>query len=286
MARQAEHQKAPAAGCRRSGENAGQVAKSKTSKNKVYKISKASKVISPQKNSRERTKKSVVVKPIAKNDVRKLQHARSSQSVKHTCVVEPSPQPDDLADAFHKSLEGARTHILNDGRKAFDNVHTALIQKLADNKAKDRSFLENVLHIAQALGAPLTSEKLETTVQHKSRRVCQVFEIGKRVDQFKQTIEVEENKLESYWKQYESLQNEYIKFCAQVFGGDAIEEDEEDEGYRNDMKSLDTEHATQMNVLMEELDEVGHEAIKKMKASEKVYSTPFHFSVHIRIHGY
>ncbi|QSZ31661.1 hypothetical protein DSL72_001228 [Monilinia vaccinii-corymbosi] len=253
MARQAEH-----------------AAKTKTSKVKVCKVSK---VIPPPKNCREKTKKSEIVKPIAKNDVRKLQrvdkHAHSPQVSKHSHAVEPSPEPDNLASALKESLEGARTHIINAGYTAFDEAYTVLIQKLADQKAKDRSFLKNAVQDAQALGASLAAEQIEITVQRKNRPVTEVDEIGKRIDLFKQTIASEESKLEAYWKQYESLQADFLKFTAQVFSGDSIREHEEDEGYRNDMRLLDAEHADGMKVLLGEVDEVGHEAIKKMKASEK-----------------
>ncbi|ESZ97554.1 hypothetical protein SBOR_2101 [Sclerotinia borealis F-4128] len=271
MARQAEHQKGHLTAHRRSGDQKeAHAAKSKTSRIKTYKVSK---VLSPPKNLRERTKKSVIVKPIAKNDVWKLQHvdkhARSSQISKHVHVVEPSSEPDNLTVAFHESLEEARTHILNTGKAAFDEVHAVLIQKLADKKAKDRSFLENNFNNATALGAPLAGEKIQTTVQHKNRRVSEIVEIGKQVDHFNQTIEDEEKKLEEYWKQYESLQSEFVKLAAQVFGGEAVGECDEDEGYRNDIKLLDTQYATQINTLLEGVNEVGDEAIKKMKASEK-----------------
>lgn len=265
MTRQANHQKASPG-----NQSKAHAAKSKVSKSKA---SKESKVTSTPKASREQTKRCVLVKPIAKNEIRKLQrldkHARSFQISKHAHIVESSPQPDDLSSAFHESLEGARTHVLNTGKAAFDEVHEVLIQKVAENKANDRSFLENISRNVAALSVPLAEEKIETTVKRKNRRVPEVVEIGKRVDQFRQTIESEENKLEDYWKQWESLQNEFVKFAAQVFGGDAIKEKEEDEGYRVDMQLLDAEHTTQMNTLLEELDEVGHDAIKMMKASEK-----------------
>lgn len=161
------------------------------------------------------------------------------------------------------------------GKAAFDEVHAVLIQTLDDRKANDRSFLKNVLHNTQSLSAPLSSEKIETTVQRKSRRVSEVVEIGQRVAQFRQSIEDEENKLDDYWKQYESLQQEFIKFAARVFGGHAVGAREEDEGYLNDIRLLDAEHATQVKVLLEEVDEVGQDAIKKMKASEKVCYASF-----------
>lgn len=114
-------------------------------------------------------------------------------------------------------------------------------------------------------------------MQRKNHRPSRVVaQIGERVNQFKQTIENEENKVEELWKQYNSFQTEFLKFLTQVFGGEAIGKPEEDEGYRTDMKLLDAEHATQIKALLEELDEVGQEAIKNMKASEKVCDDSSH----------
>lgn len=102
MARQTEHQKAHITGRHRHGESETHAGKSKPSKTRVYKASKA---ISPPKNYRERTKKSVVVKPISKDDVQKLQHiskhARSSRISKHLHVPEPCLEPCGLSSAFH-----------------------------------------------------------------------------------------------------------------------------------------------------------------------------------------
>lgn len=102
MARQTEHQKAHITGRHRYGERESHAGKSKPSKTRVYKASTA---ISPPKNYRERTKKSVVVKPISKDDVQKLQHiskhARSSRISKHLQVPEPCLEPCGLSSAFH-----------------------------------------------------------------------------------------------------------------------------------------------------------------------------------------
>ncbi|KAG4029419.1 hypothetical protein MFRU_016g01720 [Monilinia fructicola] len=270
MARQAEHQKAPSTGRPRSRGDEYHAMKTKKSRTKVY---SSSKVISPPKNCREKTKKFVSVRPIAKNDVRKLQrvdkHARFSQILKNSHVVEPSPEPDNLASALQESLEGARTQILSAGKTAFDEAYKVLIKKLVDQKAKDHSFLENVVQDSRALGSSLLAERVQTMVQCKSQRVSEVVEIGKRIDQFKQIIESEKDKLEAYWTQYQKLQADFILFLAQIVGGAPLEEKEPSEGYRVDMRLLDAEHATEKQALLEEVDEVGHEAIKKMKASEK-----------------
>ncbi|KAF5869397.1 uncharacterized protein Bfra_011203 [Botrytis fragariae] len=270
MTRQANHQKAIPAIHRKSLD--GSKAHGAKSKPKVSKISKTT---SSPKQSREQAKKSVVVKPIPINEVRKLQQsgkdARPSQLPKHArgVEVESSLQPEDLSSAFEESLEEARTHILRVGKAAFEEAHSVLLQKLTQEKTTDQFFLQAISHNAQALSAPLATQKIQMTVQQKGRRISEIVEVGKRVAQFRQTIEEEENKLEGYWKEWEGLQTEF-KICAtRVFGGKMFNEEDAEEGYHVGMLLLDAEYAAQMDVLLEELDEVGNDAIKKMKASEK-----------------
>ncbi|TGO52822.1 hypothetical protein BCON_0134g00150 [Botryotinia convoluta] len=268
MTRQANHQKDIPDAHRKSLD--GSKAHGAKSKPKVSKVSKAA---STPKQSREQAKKSIVVKPIPKNEVRKLQQsgkdARSSQLPKHAHGVESSLQPEDLSSAFEESLEEARTHILRVGKAAFEEAHTVLLQKLTKDKTTNQSFLQTISHNAQALSAPLVTQKIQMTVQQKGRRISEIVEIGKRIAQFRQTIEGEENKLEGYWKEWESLQVEFKIFATRVFGGETFNEEDADEGYHVHMLLLDAEYTAQMDVLLEELDEVGNDAIKKMKASEK-----------------
>ncbi|TGO34783.1 hypothetical protein BHYA_0182g00100 [Botrytis hyacinthi] len=274
MARQANRQKDIPATHRKSPD--GSKAHGAKSKPKTSKVSKA---VSTLKQSREQAKKSIVVKPIPKNEVRKVQQSgkdtRPSQLPKHAHGAESSLQPEDLSSAFEgecypESLEKARTHILRDGKAAFEEAHTDLLQKLTENKAADQSFLQTISHDVRALSAPLATQKIQMTVQQEGRPISEIVEIGKRIVQFKQTIEEEDKKLEGYWKEWEDLQSEYKTLATRVFGGEMFNEEDADEGYHVDMLLLDAEYTAQMNVLMEELDEVGSDAIKKMKASEKV----------------
>ena len=184
-----------------------------------------------------------------------------------------------------ESLEGARTHILHVGNAAFEEAYTVLLQKLTEDKTHDRAFLQTISHNAQALSAPLATQKIQVSVQQKGRRISEVVEIGKRISQFRQTLKEEEDKLEGYWKEWESLQVEFKTLVTRVFGGEAVNEEEPDQGYLVDMQLLDVEHTARMNVLLEELDEVGNDAIKKMKASEKVCCPfCFHCAGHTYIH--
>ncbi|TGO07570.1 hypothetical protein BTUL_0264g00030 [Botrytis tulipae] len=271
MARQANRQKDIPATHRKSPDGS----KAHGAKSKP-KISKGSKAASTPKQSREHAKKSIVVKPIPKNEVRKLQQGgkdtRPSQLPKHAHGVESSLQPEDLSSAFEgesQSLEEARTHILRAGKAAFEEAHSVLLQKLTKDKTTDQSFLQTISHNAKALSAPLATQKIQMTVQQKGRRISEIVEIGKRVAQFRQAIEEEDNKLDGCWKEWEGLQSEFKTFATRVFGGEMFNEEDADEGYYVDMLLLDAEYTTQKNVLLGELDEVGSDAIKKMKASEK-----------------
>ncbi|KAK6605077.1 hypothetical protein H4I96_05659 [Botrytis cinerea] len=240
MARQTNHQKDIPVTHRRSLE--GSKAHGTKSKPKTSKVSKTT---STPKQSREQAKKSVVVKPIPKNEVRKLQQsgkdARSSQLPKHAHRTVSSPQPEDLSFAFQgKISRRSQNHILHVGNVAFEEAYTVLLQKLTEDKTHDRAFLQTISHNAQALSAPLATQKIQVSVQQKGRRISEVVEIGR----------VQDISDKGVW-------------------GEAVNEEEPDQGYLVDMQLLDVEHTARMNVLLEELDEVGNDAIKKMKASEK-----------------
>lgn len=99
MARQANRQKDIPATHRKSPD--GSKAHGAKSKPKTSKVSKGASTL---KQSREQAKKSIVVKPIPKNEVRKLQQSgkdtRPSQLPKHAHGAESSLQPEDLSSAF------------------------------------------------------------------------------------------------------------------------------------------------------------------------------------------
>ncbi|THV50700.1 hypothetical protein BGAL_0140g00230 [Botrytis galanthina] len=280
MARQANRQKDIPATHRKSPD--GSKVHGAKSKPKTSKVSKATSTL---KQSREQAKKSIVVKPIPKNEVRKLQQSgkdtRPSQLPKHAHGAESSLQPEDLSSAFEgdnskltqdpESLEEARSHILRTGKAAFEEAHADLLQKLTEIKATDQTFLQTISHNAQALSTPLATQKIQMTVQQEGRPISEIVEIGKRIAQFKQTIEEEDKKLEGYWKEWEDLQSEYKTLATRVFGGEMFNEEDADEGYHVDMQLLDAEYTAQVNVLLEELEEIGRDAIEQMEASEKEF---------------
>ncbi|KAM3072249.1 hypothetical protein ACMFMG_009065 [Clarireedia jacksonii] len=226
----------------------------------------------------KRATKTILVKPIIKSSVKDIHHStkyiRSSRKPKskHVRVRKPSDDSDDLESAFHNSLEGAREHILRSGEEGFDNVHQKLVQRLDAGRVKDKAFLEKVSGVAEILSAPMADEKVETTVLKNGKRVVQIVEIGKRIADFKKNIGNEEEKLDDYWKRYELLQLEFEELGVQVLGARALkvaEDKYDEEGYRHEVDLLEKEHCTKMEEIMEELGEIGDEAIKKMRASEK-----------------
>jgi hypothetical protein len=178
-----------------------------------------------------------------------------------------------LLTSSSESLTGAREYILQTGEQGFEKVHQKLVKKIDAGIEKNKEFFKKVSDAVEILDAPMADEKIETTVLKNGKRTVQVVEIGKRIVDFKKNIEKEEDKLANYWNQYEQLQLEFEEFGVQVFGARAlkVDKDKYDEGgYRYEVNLLETEHHTQMEGIMEELREIGEEAIKKMRASEKV----------------
>jgi hypothetical protein len=190
-----------------------------------------------------------------------------------TVIMSATCLASSLLTSSSESLEGAREYILQSGEEGFENVHQKLVKKLATSSEKDKAFFEKVSSAVEILDAPMADEKIETTVLKNGKRTVQVVEIGKRIVDFKKNIEKEEGKLANYWNQYEQLQLEFEEFGVQVFGARALKVDEDkydQEGYRYELNLLETEHSTKMEGIMEELGEISDEAIKKMRASEKV----------------
>ncbi|PQE27530.1 hypothetical protein CJF30_00007884 [Rutstroemia sp. NJR-2017a BBW] len=223
----------------------------------------------------KRPTKTVLVKPIIKSSTKDTRHgskslksSRKSKS-KHVRVREPSHDSEDL----EKALESNNVcHLPCDGEEGFEKVHQKLVKKIDAGIEKNKEFFKKVSNAVEILDAPMADEKIETTVLKNGKRTVQVVEIGKRIVDFKKNIEKEEDKLADYWNQYEQLQLEFEEFGVQVFGARALKVDEDkydEEGYRHEVDLLETEYHTQMEGIMEELRDIGEEAIKKMRASEK-----------------
>lgn len=103
--------------------------------------------------------------------------------------------------------------------------------------------------------------------------MTEIVEIGKRIAQFKKSVEKDEGKLKDYWKQWEDLQGDFMELGVEVFGpgvfGGAAAEARE-KGFKKEMELLDVEHGARVQELTNEVEDIGKEILQKMKESEKV----------------
>jgi hypothetical protein len=164
-------------------------------------------------------------------------------------------------------------------KAAFDNVHAALSKRLLGSKAMDESFFQAISESAATLSAPLTQEKIETTITKDGKRKVEVVEIGKRVETFQRLVEKEEAKLKENWKKWDEAQNEFLElgielFGPEVFGGDAVGVKVRDEGFKREVELFNLEHNTAIGELDEEIEDNSAKILQKMKASEKVCNAP------------
>lgn len=139
----------------------------------------------------------------------------------------------------------------------------------------DEAFFEAISATTATLSAPLTEELIEGDFKRNGKTITETVKMGKRVAQFKKSVENEQVKLKEYWKQWDEMQNEYTAlgievFGAKAFGEDAVGDEGKVKGYGREMELLDLEHNTRVEALQEEIEEIGVDILKKMKTSEKV----------------
>jgi hypothetical protein len=202
----------------------------------------------------------------------------------------PTPEPD-LADQVigiiffalmgcianwrPDGIEEARAAIDTKLRTSFDAVHEEFKRKLADSRARDMAFFESISATANILTAPLAEEQIETTFTRQGKRVTEIVEIGKRMAQFRKSVETDEAKLKDFWKQWEDLQDEFIELGMEVFGPEAFGGapaggKASDKGFKKEMELLDIEHNVKVQELNEEVETIAGQMLVKMKESEKV----------------
>lgn len=175
-------------------------------------------------------------------------------------------------------IEIARGAFNASAKATFDDVHAALSERLLASKATDESFFQRVAEAAATLSAPLSNEKIETTISKDGKRKIEVVEIGNRVTTFKEIIEKEGANLKEYWKQWDEVQNEYLElgvevFGPEVFGEDALSVKIREKGFKREMELLNLEHNTMVGELDDEIEDTSAKIVQKMKASEKVYNS-------------
>lgn len=169
-------------------------------------------------------------------------------------------------------IEEARTAIDTELKTSFETVHASFLHKLSESRTRDMAFFESMHVTANFLSAPLGEEQIETTFHRDGKRVTEIVDIGKRIEQFKKSVEKDEMKLKGYWKQWEDLQGEFLELGVEIFGAEAFGEKEEGggKGFRMEMELLDLEHNAKVQELTEEVEGIPEKMLEKMKESEKV----------------
>ena len=169
-------------------------------------------------------------------------------------------------------IEEARKAIDTKLEDSFETVHASFLHKLSESRTRDMAFFESMHVTANLLSAPLGEEQIETTFHRDGKRVTEIVDIGKRIEQFKKSVEKDETKLKGYWKQWEDLQGEFLELGMEVFGAEAFGEREKEggKGYRKEMEMLDLEHNAKVQELKGEVKGIAEKMLEKMKESEKV----------------
>ncbi|KAG9237554.1 hypothetical protein BJ875DRAFT_369705, partial [Amylocarpus encephaloides] len=98
--------------------------------------------------------------------------------------------------------------------------------------------------------------------------------IGTRIAGFATVVEDEAAKLKEYWKQWDELQEEYLKLGVEVFGAEKFGEDGEvvkgiKREMRKEMELIDIELRARVEEVEGEVDGLSGRAMQRMKASEK-----------------
>lgn len=113
--------------------------------------------------------------------------------------------------------------------------------------------------------------------------MTQIVKIGERIASVKEVVKTEEAKLKDYWKQWDEIQDEYVKLGVEVFGAKAFGEDAKEvvgvgdgteKGYREDMRELDLKMEFKGEEMDEDIKELRAWGLQTMKASEKVLYLP------------
>ncbi len=107
--------------------------------------------------------------------------------------------------------------------------------------------------------------------------MTEIVEMGKRIELFRNSVEIDKAKLEGYWKEWDELQGEYVELGREVFGTDLFVCDKSGEGERKgghkvEVEDLYREFENTVVALREEVEEIAAEFLEIMEDSEKVSS--------------
>ncbi|KAK0106978.1 hypothetical protein ONS95_003693 [Cadophora gregata] len=226
----------------------------------------------PKDGRNPRTKQTVSAAAIFKKQPKTDRHAKKHRKRREE-TPEP-PEPDLFAD-LQDGIAEARAAIGDQAKAAFDSVHAGFVERLAAIQADDQEFLENMDAAAKTISGSLEDECVQTAFIEGGKQVKKIHKIGDRVAAFKSIVEKEEAKLADLWKQWDDVQDEYRELGIDIFGREAFGVDSpgHDKGFFREMKLLALEHETRVNELEEEIEGVGMDIMKKIKASEKDWAT-------------
>lgn len=145
-------------------------------------------------------------------------------------------------------------------------------------RVEDEACFQLVAEAAKTLSAPLSAEQLEIQTRAKDgKRGTEVIQLGSRVESYIDMIDKEEARMHDLWKQWDDVQNEYLDLGVEVFGRDVFGVDATgvDTGFHRDTELMELELKTRIEEMEEEIESIGPEIEKKMKASEKVCNPYF-----------
>jgi phosphopantothenoylcysteine decarboxylase len=157
----------------------------------------------------------------------------------------------------------------------FASTHSKFLSILKESRVEDEAFLERLSGKVTAFGKPISEELIETVFVRNKNRVIEHVHIGKRVTQFKKSLEANKSRLDEGWKQWQDLQDEYIVLGVEVFGNEmfghkqALQPNRE-KGYKHEMEKLAIEHNAKLKVYLEDINIMKVKTDQDMKVQERV----------------
>jgi hypothetical protein len=139
----------------------------------------------------------------------------------------------------------------------------------------DTDFYNDIEAQRQSLAAPIAEEIVETNFMRDGKSVKETLQIGQRIEVFKAMLAKKEAELTHYWAEWEKVQARIVQLGIEVLGAEAFEggsagDPREKKGYGRDMDELDLEHQNWLEEMDEEIQLIGEELVRKMRATEKV----------------
>ncbi|KAI1003781.1 hypothetical protein K3495_g4430 [Podosphaera aphanis] len=162
--------------------------------------------------------------------------------------------------------------ILNENAESsFDEALAAHLKNVMSIKLEDEKFFEVVSQAASRLGMPLTAGLVEVDIVKSNQRISQTIKISDSIIRFKDLLQREQERLESYWSKWDEIQNQYLELGIQVFGSLSFGEERAapEHGFKKEMELIDLENMAKVAEFEQEIDDLGHEAFEHMQKSEK-----------------